>query len=194
MRQLLILYAVMIVLASLGARWAGCPSLFRLPDPAWPWIVVAVLFAGLVCGVGVWLEAVPWYRRMALYLKRLLTAPDVLGPRIDAGTAAVVALYSSVGEEAFFRGFVQPWLVEAAGGGALGAVLGIGATSVGFALAHPPLVRELWPWTVFALVIGVVLGLFALGSGSLLPPILAHGLINAINLLRLRHIHDPQAL
>jgi len=193
-KRLLIGYAVMIVLASLGARWAQAPSLFRLPDPALLTVGAAVAFALVVCGAGVALEKVPWYRRMALFLKRLLTAPDVLGPKIDVWTAVVVALYSSVGEEAFFRGFVQPWLIDAAGGGATGVVLGIGATSIAFALAHPPLVKELWPWTVFALVIGVVLGALAVASGSLLPPVIAHGLINAINLVRLGHIHDPEAL
>ncbi|MCA8921635.1 MAG: CPBP family intramembrane metalloprotease [Planctomycetes bacterium] len=194
MKRLLIGYAVMIVLASLGARWAQAPSLFRAPEPPVPTLAAAVAFALVVCALGVRLERVAWYRDMALFLKRLLTAPDVLGPRIDASTALVVALYSSVGEEAFFRGFVQPWLIQAGGGGAVAVALGVALTSAGFALAHPPLVRELWPWTAFALVIGVALGVLAVVSGSLLPPIVAHALINGINLMRLGSIHDPQAL
>ena len=192
MSRFLFLYAGMTVVASFLARWTGCPSLFSLPPDRLRLLgslVMAAALAGLVVGVGRWLERTAWYRSMALFLKRLLTNPDLLGPHLDAEKAFVVAIYSSVGEEALFRGFLQPWLIlqlEAALGPGVGAaVLGVLLASALFGLLHFPLVPELIPWTAFALLAGLLFGGLAAWSGSLLAPILAHLLINWLNIRRL---------
>ena len=76
---------------------------------------------------------------------------------------------SGFAEEAFFRGALQPrvgWL----------------AASVLFGLAHFAPSRALLPWTGFAIVAGGILGGLYAATGNLLAPVLAHALVNALNL------------
>ncbi|RMG07922.1 MAG: CPBP family intramembrane metalloprotease [Planctomycetota bacterium] len=194
MLRFLFLYAGMIVFAAwLGAQ-AGCPSLFRLP-PTGARLVLSLAAAAavalLVVQGGKALERVPWYRRMAALMKRMLTAPDLLGPELDAQKAFVIAVYSSVGEEALFRGVVQPYLIGRLGelsgdsGGAFAVGGGVLLSSLIFGAMHFPVVRELRPWTVFAVAVGAMFGVLAVWSESLLAPVLAHLLINWLNMRRL---------
>lgn len=81
----------------------------------------------------------------------------------------VVATSSAVGEELLFRGVLQP-------------MWGLVAASLLFALAHVPFERALWPWPVFAFVAGLVFGgLYAL-TGAVLAGVVAHALVNGLNL------------
>jgi len=193
MRRFLFIYAGMIVVAAVLARAFGCPPLFRLPptsDLLWASLAAAVVLALTVVEAGKRLEHVPWYRKMAEYLRLVLTSPELLGPKLDGEKAFVVAVYSSFGEEALFRGFVQPLIMQklAAAMGADGfvpAALAIVITSLVFGLLHFPMVKELRPWTVFALVAGLLFGGLAAWSQSLLAPVVAHLLINWLNLRRL---------
>lgn len=91
-----------------------------------------------------------------------------LGP-LGPGQCLALALASGIGEEALFRGALQPSL------GWIGA-------SLLFGLAHLVPRRELLAWSVFALVAGLLLGGLFAWSGNLLAPILAHVLVNAVNL------------
>lgn len=191
---MLILYAAMTVLAAVLAAVSGCPSLFRLPPPdvLLSSLLAATALAFAVVHGGTLLEQVGWYRRMAVTLKRILI--EVLGPRIDSQRAFVIGVYSSVGEEALFRGWLQPYLIAKLGAwtGApdtLGVTaLGVLLASVIFGLVHFPSQPELRPWTVFAVLIGVAFGALAAWSGSLAAPVLAHLLINWLNLRRLDRI------
>lgn len=188
----LVLYAGMTVVAALLATWTGCPSLFRLPPEPWRLtasLTLGLALAGLVVLGGRHLEGVAWYRHMATTLKRIVTSPSLLGPELDRGRALVIATYSSVGEEALFRGWLQPWLIDLCGGwlgpGAAATALGIVVAGVLFGLPHLPLMRELRPWTAFAVVIGLLLGVLAWWGQTLAGPVLAHFLINWLNLRRL---------
>jgi membrane protease YdiL (CAAX protease family) len=193
MARFLYIYAGMIVLAAVLARLFECPSLFRLP--ATPALLVgslalATMIALTVVEAGKLLEQVPWYRKMAELLRQILTAPELLGPTLDPQKALVIAAYSSIGEEALFRGFVQPLFIQkiAIGmdeTGVLPATLGIVAGSLVFGVLHFPMVKELRPWTIFAIVAGLVFGGLAAWSESLLAPVVAHFLINWLNLRRL---------
>ena len=58
--------------------------------------------------------------------------------------------------------------------------------------ADPPLVRELRPWTVFAALLGLLFGVLAYWSESLLGPAIAHLLINWLNLHRLGSLELPE--
>lgn len=195
MARLLFLYAGMVVLAAFAARWGDCPSLFRLPPDAlrlWGSLGLgAAIAAGVVWG-GRLFEGAPWYRRMARVLKRMLQV--LLGPRLDGQKAFVIAIYSSIGEEALFRGFLQPFLIDWLRGvleapdGDLPVVLGVVLAGLIFGLVHFPAERELRPWTVFAVLVGILFGALAAWSGSLIGPILAHHLINWLNLKRLAEI------
>ncbi|MFV8752680.1 CPBP family intramembrane glutamic endopeptidase [Nannocystaceae bacterium ST9] len=80
----------------------------------------------------------------------------------------VLAAASSIGEEIFFRGAMLdawgPWL-----------------SSLVFALLHVPPKRELWPWTLSAGLLGLVLAGLTQWTGNLGPAIVAHFVINLIN-------------
>ena len=92
----------------------------------------------------------------------------LVGP-LSLGRAWLFAAASGLAEEAFFRGALQPrvgWL---------------GATLI-FAAAHFVPSPKLWSWSLFALAAGALFGgLFAV-TGDLLAPLLAHVLVNALNL------------
>ncbi len=82
---------------------------------------------------------------------------------------AFLALFSGIGEELLFRG----WLLNETG---------LIFSSVLFGLAHVPLNRDWLFWPVFAFAMGLVLGWLYLWSGHLLWPILLHAAINYWNL------------
>lgn len=134
------------------------------PAPGW-------LFWSLVaCAVGL---ATCWLSKVLL--SQFDWAQDmedeflnVLGP-LTLGEVAVLALTSSVAEEALFRGVLQPWL-------------GLTYATILFAAVHVPMSKKLLAWPIFALVIGFVLGGLAQVSGSLIPPIVTHFTINGLNL------------
>ncbi len=100
-----------------------------------------------------------------------------IGP-IAARDALLLAMASGLAEEVFFRGALQPrvgWLVA----------------SVIFGGVHFIPRRELLPWTGFALAMGLVLGALFEWTGNLIAPVVAHSVINGINLplLARRHGH-----
>ncbi len=80
-----------------------------------------------------------------------------------------LALLSGFGEEVLFRGVLQPRL-------------GLLVATLLFGLLHFPFRRSLWPWTLFALAMGAVLGDLTAWSGTLWPAILLHFLVNYFNL------------
>jgi hypothetical protein len=172
------------------------PSFFDLPAPGTGASsgIAAVALAIATVALGRVLEPIRAYARMAEWLRR--GVDQLLGRPVRKDDAFLVAFSSSVGEEAFFRGFLQPffgWLVatKLLGRPELGATIGIGVTTLIFGIVHFPVVRELIPWTLFALLIGVMFGILYSWSGSLLPPIAAHFLINFLNLRRLAELPDP---
>jgi membrane protease YdiL (CAAX protease family) len=81
----------------------------------------------------------------------------------------LLASASALGEEIFFRGAMLdawgPWL-----------------SSLVFALIHVPPRRELWPWTVSAGLLGLCLAGLTMWTGNLGAAVVAHFLINLINL------------
>lgn len=96
----------------------------------------------------------------------------------------VVACASGIGEELFFRGFLQQVLTEYAFGGPHAAWWGLGISTLVFGLLHiGPDLKTFLPWTVMAIVFGGVFGWIYLYTGNLLGPILAHFTINFFNIL-----------
>ncbi|MDF1665646.1 MAG: CPBP family intramembrane metalloprotease [Planctomycetota bacterium] len=185
-------YVIAVMIAALWVRLAQLPSLFHTPSHAilFVWSAVGLLTGIVVNRGGILLEGYRWYTGMVVWMKRMIR--QALGPRVYFTDAMLIGIYSSVGEEAFFRGALQPWLIrwlsEALDSPNLGAFLGILGASVVFGLMHAPMVKELRPWTVMAVLMGVVFGALAFFSGSLMPAILAHFTINFLNLLRLNDI------
>ena len=110
-----------------------------------------------------------WARRLHAELRPV--ARELTGARI-----LVLAGFSSLGEELLFRGLLAPWL-------------GVLGSSVLFGLAHQIKGPSRWVWAGWATFVGLAFGsLFAL-TGSLVGPLVAHAVINAMNLAYLRD-HD----
>jgi len=165
-------WAFYLLLALGGIAWVGWRE-DRVPlelfvDPEGWWI-------DLAAGVGLGLGLIALWRVGA----RLFPAARELEAKIAAvlgplGREEVIALavFSGVAEELFFRGAVQgSW------GWALATVL--------FALLHTGPGVAFGLWTGFAAVAGGLFGGLMVWRGNLLGPIVAHFLVNAVNLGRL---------
>lgn len=79
---------------------------------------------------------------------------------LTRGQVVVVSLAAGVGEELFFRGFLQP-------------LAGVVAAAVAFGAAHVAGAR-LVVFGVWAAAMGLVLGVLALATGGIVAPITAH--------------------
>lgn len=101
---------------------------------------------------------------------------QLLGP-LTRKEALYLALFSSVGEELLFRGALWPHL-------------GLIGTTCLFGLSHVLPRKALWGYPLFAALAGLLLGLLRDASGSVIPCILAHWVINALNLAWLGRHHD----
>ncbi|MFH2005971.1 MAG: CPBP family intramembrane glutamic endopeptidase [bacterium] len=130
---------------------------------------------GACAGVGVGLCVVALSRgsvRVFGWARRLHEEFHSLMRGLTDGQAFVLAAASAIGEEALFRGAMVP-------------TLGIWLSSALFALAHAPVRRALWPWPLMAFAMGLAFAWLFQRFGDLSGPILAHGVINFLNL---RHI------
>ena len=92
----------------------------------------------------------------------------LLGPLSDADIL-LLALLSSVAEECFFRGALQP-------------TVGLVAASLVFGGMHVPMNKHFILWTLEATVLGFALGGLFWAGGQLAAPIAAHFTINYENL------------
>jgi membrane protease YdiL (CAAX protease family) len=90
----------------------------------------------------------------------------------------VLALASSIGEELLFRGLLQPKL------GLLPHALFLG-------FLHQIPGGSRWVWVGWATTIGLAFGVMFQLTGSLLGCVLAHTLVNGLNLSYLKN-HDPE--
>jgi membrane protease YdiL (CAAX protease family) len=134
---------------------------------------------GLLTGGALIFSSRLWtrYTQMGRTLAQRLA--EILGP-LSGAQVVVLALASGLGEEAFFRGALQP---------RVGLVL----ASLLFGIAHLVPRRELVPWAGFAVLAGVLLGALFDYTGNLLAPAVAHVLVNGINLRWLARASIPRA-
>jgi len=174
-------WGLYMVMALGGALWIGLregviPLRLFVDLQGW-WID---LLLGLGAGallLGLWKGAertVP----LARDLEGQLAA--VLGP-LKPGEVVALALLSGFAEELFFRGAVQ-----GTAGWPLAALL--------FGFVHTGPGRAFRLWTVFALVAGFLFGGLMALRGNLLGPVVAHVLVNAVNLGRLARPEDSGRL
>lgn len=133
-------------------------------------VLGAAFAAAVVVGTRVLVENVSWAKNLHRDLR-----PMTLG--LDGTGIAVIAGLSALAEELVFRGLVMPWL-------------GLVPQALLFGVVHAQLSGpSRWVWVAWASVVGLALGAIFAVSGSLLGPMLAHALINGLNLLYLRS-HD----
>lgn len=88
--------------------------------------------------------------------------------------AFMMASMSALGEELLFRGVIQSSFPD--------PFFGVVLTAGIFAALHVGPSKTFLPWTVMAFVVGLMFGALALLTGDLLAPIVAHGVINFLNL------------
>jgi membrane protease YdiL (CAAX protease family) len=89
----------------------------------------------------------------------------------------VMAALSAFGEEMLFRGL-------------LGPAIGVVPQALVFGAAHQISGPSRWVWVAWATLVGLALGGMFQLTGSLIGPIAAHALVNALNLAYLK-AHDP---
>jgi len=168
---------IVVLAVAFYVPMAGCLFFLRPPGglrvrdwPALGWGLAAALALGL----------------LSVALTRLVTHRTAWGAALHGefhgvlgglGSRAIlaVALLSAVGEELLFRGVLHPRL-------------GLWITAALFGLMHFPVRRRLLPWTAFALVLGLALGVLTDWAGTLWPAILVHFVINYLNL---HHLAEP---
>ena len=165
-------WAFYLLLGLAGVVWVGMREgvipLALFIDPATWW-------RDLAAGVGAGLALLTAWnlgaRRLAAARELESRLGRLLGP-LGTDEAVTLAVLSGVAEELFFRGAVQGswgWLWA----------------SLSFAVLHSGPGRVFGLWTLFAAVAGGLLGGLMLWTGNLLAPVVAHVLINAVNLRRL---------
>lgn len=125
---------------------------------------------GLALGVGA--AALTFSSGVVVY--RLIPAvrriSEELAPTVVDGSKMrdlmLVSVFSGVGEEALFRGAVQP-------------EFGLVIAAVAFGALHVGPDRRYLLWTVWAVLAGFLFGWLFLVTGGLLAPVVAHVLHNA---------------
>jgi membrane protease YdiL (CAAX protease family) len=158
-----------LVLAIAGALWVGwregtiLPTLFVDPQSWWLDALIGVAVGGFL--IGLW-RVVRHKLTSARELEQQLA--ELLGP-LDRHEIVALALLSGFAEELFFRGAVQ---------GAWGWF----PATVLFTLLHTGPGSTYRAWTAFAGVAGLTLAGLMLWRGNLLAPVLAHVVVNAVNL------------
>ena len=113
-----------------------------------------------------------WAQRLHIELRPIAHGMSV-------GHILLIAFFSSLGEELLFRGLLQPWI-------------GVLPTAVVFGICHQMPGQARWVWVCWATFVGLAFGIIFAATGSLVGALVAHALINAVNLMFLRD-HDPLA-
>lgn len=157
-----VIMGALLWLHTQGGEWLLWTRLIG-EQPAWDASVGGVVGVGLVAA-SMFGERTPAGARAAAVLS------DHMGRVSWAGIVAVAST-SALGEELFFRGFLQQ-------------TVGIGMASLLFAAVHVPFRFDLWPWTVQAFLHGLLLGYAYELSEALVVPIVAHSVFNGAQLVR----------
>jgi membrane protease YdiL (CAAX protease family) len=173
-------YFLIGVAASLGGWLRGVPA-WTHPNP---WVVLDVglaraTYSGLV-GLAIAGVVVMATRAMVGrvgFATRLHAELRPLARSMSIGMVILLSLSSAFGEELLFRGLLQPWI-------------GLIPQAILFGLLHQVGGPSRWVWMGWATLMGIMLGAMYAITGSLVGALLAHALINAVNLSHLKKF-DP---
>ncbi|MEJ7841846.1 MAG: CPBP family intramembrane glutamic endopeptidase [Rubrobacter sp.] len=172
-----VFYGLLVVAAAIwcGLRGMELPILGSRP--------AAGLALGVATAFGTVSLSLLTYRLVPITRKLAEELAPSLVDRADRSGLVLVAIFSGVGEEVFFRGAVQQ-------------EFGILIASVAFGLAHVGPDRRYLLWSAWAVLAGLVFGLLFEATGGLLAPVVAHAAHNAATLLiwkRSRQGGSPEA-
>lgn len=145
-----------------NADWAFDP----LAPPGEGWAAGLAAAAGFAAGIH-WLSRLG-LRHWAVWREAAADVRAWFGG-LSTGQLWALALASGIAEEVLFRG----WLLNETG---------LVASSVIFGIVHLPPSRRWLLWPFFASAAGFALGALCLASGTLVFAVLAHALINGLNL------------
>jgi membrane protease YdiL (CAAX protease family) len=168
---------VALALGFYGLVFAAACAWRLLADGEWPWragtaapawSLPARVAVGAAVGGALVLSSRVWTSHSAAG-RRLADELGAIVGSLGSAQAVLLAAVSGLGEEAFFRGALQPQV-----GWPLAAVL--------FGLAHFHPRRGLRVWSLTALVAGLAFGLLFEATGDLVAPAVAHCFVNAVNL------------
>jgi uncharacterized protein len=179
-RLLLLVYGIVAVLAASVLAFLRDPP---FDHPA-PWVtllaerglvlgvVLALVFAGVVlASTAVLVARFEWARSVAHELGPF--ALGLTGPQL----VALLGL-AGLAEELVFRALLAP-------------TLGVVVSSLLFGLVHQMGGKGRWPWVFWAFLVGLGFASIYAVSGSLLGPLLAHAIINGVNVARVRRMQTP---
>jgi uncharacterized protein len=107
------------------------------------------------------------------WAQKLHTELGPVASGMTTTTVVVVAALSSLGEELLFRSLLTP-------------LIGVWAQGLVFGLLHQVRGTSRWVWMSWAGIVGLALGAMYWTTGSLAGPLVAHALINGLNLAYLR--------
>lgn len=173
---------------ALLACFAGSLSFLLRDDAPWvhpkPWLVAPPLTATLtstLCGIATAAVVVLSTRFVVgrfAWAQRLHSELRPVAQDLSVGQIFLLAGLSSLGEEILFRGLMTP-------------TLGVLVSSLLFGFLHQVRGPSRWVWITWATAVGLVLGTIFAATGSLVGPLLAHAVVNAVNLGYLRD-HNPE--
>ncbi|WP_373478557.1 CPBP family intramembrane glutamic endopeptidase [Geminocystis sp.] len=159
-----------IILSIIAQIWRKLGSIQIIPLN---FTVQALLFATVIA-IGIFIASLivaqiwqDYHRSAEQYLELIITPlviPDLIW----------VAILPALSEELLFRGVMIP-----AFGYDLFAVI---VSSILFGVLHLSDIQN-WPYVVWAIIVGFILGYSAYITGNLLIPIVAHGLTNLFSSL-----------
>jgi membrane protease YdiL (CAAX protease family) len=175
---------VLLAYGALGALGAILAVAFGLsPVVRAAWLEVSGVEAALaslvlgVCGAALALIVTRVLLRRAKWARAL---HDKLRPLVrfeDDAVLWLMAIASSIGEELFFRGF-------------LSVTIGIWLSSIAFGVLHQVRGAGRFGWAGSAFTMGLFLSFLYALTGQLVGCIVAHAIVNVVNLQYLRD-HDP---
>jgi membrane protease YdiL (CAAX protease family) len=180
------LYAAMTAAAVGLSRWRGAPLLAHPGGPA-TWAAALARDTGLsthvisgALGLALALATIASTEllvRRARWARALRTEFRAALEGARSAELVALAVASGTAEELLFRGALQP-------------ALGLWLTSLLFGAVHFVPSRALLPWALWAALMGLLLGLVHAHTGSLVGAVVAHVVINAVNLQRITRF-DP---
>jgi membrane protease YdiL (CAAX protease family) len=163
-----LLYAALGLVAVAIGAWRGRANVYELPGSRSLVWLMAGPFVGLLFGL-----AMVFLSRLAVHslewARVLHREFHAVVHELNAREIFILAAASSVGEEMLFRGALVP-------------MMGLFWSSALFAAMHMRAQWRFLPWTIMSFIMGLAMGLLFQKLGNLGAPIVAHFVINFLNL------------